>query len=182
MIETHEANYRPNVRKPKKDWTRSPEEEAAYQRMQAKCQARAHPPVNGSSGGDSDPQVAGANANPAMLADGSGTSRPAPSAAQPSGCNSTPAAILTWKRISRHVMMSGSQQFQVVKECVGNVSRNGVNYSNGRTVYQCWRRVEFLWYIKFEPYQETFEAAKAICEAYAKAHPFGQKCSTEDAA
>jgi hypothetical protein len=32
---------RPTGRKPKKDWTRTPEEEAIYQRMQAKCQARA---------------------------------------------------------------------------------------------------------------------------------------------
>ncbi len=151
----------PALRKPLTDWARTPEQEESYQRMLAKCQKNAHPKVEiAGSSGDVQPQSNG---------EGSATNVPdaVPTPSAPS------AAALVWNRQSKYVMISGCGQFQILKEVIGNVSRGGVNYSNGRTVYQCWRRVQYLWYIKFEPRQVTFEAAKEVCEAYAAAHPIG---------
>lgn len=88
-----------------------------------------------------------------------------------------PRPQLCWNRVSPTCMQSGCQRFQIHKEVFGNDSHGGLNLSNGKWTYQCWHRVEWLWFIKFSPPQESFEAAKVLCEAFARAHPIGAKAS-----
>lgn len=166
-MQIHEASLGPNVRKPKKDWARTPEQEAQFQKMQAKCRKNAAKvEVDGSSGGDSETQTAGVALNPSLPM--------SPSAAE---CNSPLAAapLLIWNRKSKYAMQSGCTAYEIHKEVIGNCSRNGINISDGKWVYWCWRKVHQLWYVKFSPYVESFEAAKAICEKHARENPIGKR-------
>lgn len=150
MAAAHAASLNPG-RKPIKDWsTRTPEEEARHQRMLEKCRKW------------SEPQ----NQNQAVPAP-----MEAPAALAPVASGSLPNRLadpqLVWKRTSPHQKTSGCQRYQVTKEVVGHHQReDGFVICQGVTKYQCWRRIQWLWYIRLGPYQPNFDAAKALCEEH----------------
>lgn len=145
MTVVHEANSTPAGRKPLKDWTRTPEQEAAHQRMLAKCQARAQPVETAED-------------------------RPAPLPVVP-----THPPQLVWNRKSKYAMQSGCTTYEIHKKTVGNFMRNGMNISDGRTVYRCWRKVQQLWYIEFDVYRDSYAEAQEVCEKHARENPIGGK-------
>jgi hypothetical protein len=151
MTAIHEASLSPNVRKPKKDWSRTPEEEAAYQRMLAKCQKHAAPALNGNQAGAA-PSDAG------VLA-------PTPRGSLPNSLGDFPEPQLIWNRTSSHEMTSGCQRYKVTKETIGHLmTEKGKATCTHAWRYQCWVRVEWLWFIHLGPLQLSFDAAQAVCE------------------
>jgi hypothetical protein len=149
MTAVHEANYKPKGRKPIKDWARSPEEEAQFQKMQAICLKNS----NGSSGVDSDTQGSGVALNPSL-----------PTLLRQAECNSPPAASICWTRTSSHTLESTDKSYQIQKFIPDEAPHGRVEEWR----YQVWFRVPSLWYIQVGPRHESGDAARDFCERHLK--------------
>lgn len=147
MTTTHEASLRPG-RKPIKDWVRSAQDEAAFQKMQATCRKHAELKVEVME--DVGPLQVSVNV-----------------AAGAASAENTPVPQLVWNRTGTHQMTSGCQSYQVTKQTIEQLmTQKGKATSTHAWRYRCWVRVEWLWYIHHEGLQLTYEAAQEVCEAH----------------
>lgn len=153
MTQVHEANYKPNARKPKKDWTRSPEEEATYQKMLAKCQKNAN---HGSSGADSEARSVGLTSSQKHGA--CSGERSASEIAQ-AGCNSPPAVSpqLHWEKPEKGA--TG------VKTTCKRYSCSKVTVC-GKQSYELWVLVPGVWFRQLAVGLESFSKAQEVAEQH----------------
>jgi hypothetical protein len=148
MTAIHEANYRPTRRKPAKDWAPQGEEKARVEAMLAKCKKH----TENRNQADAAPSDAG------VLA-------PTPRGSLPNSLGDSPQPQLVWNRTGSHEMTSGCQRYKVTKETIGHLmTEKGKATCTHAWRYQCWVRVEWLWFIHLGPLQLSFDAAQAVCE------------------
>jgi len=148
MAGSHSASLRPG-HKPIKDWTRNAEEEAAYQRMLAKCAKWSEPPKEVMTDAQSSATTVDAGAASAE--------------------NTLPilGPQLKWRKISEALIRSTCGRFEITEEITGYYQRAcGYVVNSGTLKYQPWTLVPQLWYIRLGPLVADGKAAREVCEAH----------------